>query len=141
MDGHEQSSQPHISENISRLLIDELEPGNYSLKEGDVDVTIQITNIPDSGQHIVVRTVSNSEKETMDIKVKSGGKNKLPEISAVSRRAREDSDTLTTYWHTYMPEASWDGRFRSRDTMNDSELTRFIRYVLSPNKQLILEDR
>jgi|SRR5665213_1015013 len=140
MDGHEQLSQPHISENISRLLINELEPGNYSLKESDVDVTIQIINIPDLGQHIVVHTVSSNEKVTTDIKVKPAPVNGLPEISAVSRQTRKDSDTLTTYWHTYTPEYAWDGRFRAKDTMDDSELTRFIRYVLSPNKQPIPKD-
>jgi hypothetical protein len=141
MDGHEQFSQPHTSENIARLLVNELEPGNYSLKERGVDITIQITDVSDLGQHIIVRTDSVDENVSTTIKVKHDVGIELPEISAMSTRTRKNrNDQSITYWHTHMPKTSWDGRYRSDDTMQESYLVEIIEYVLSPNKQLIPKD-
>lgn len=143
MDGKEQFSRPHISENVAALLIGKLEPGMYSLKERDVEVKIQIIDMLDLGQHIVVHTVSSDEieKVTTDIKVIPAPDNGLPDISAVSTRSRKDNkDTSTFSWHTDMTEDSREGRARFNNTMPESFLVRIIEYVRSPNKQLIPED-
>jgi len=63
MDEYEQIGNSNISENMSRLLVDDLETGNYDLFEDDLSINIEITNTSDSGQHIIVNTENKAKTE------------------------------------------------------------------------------
>jgi hypothetical protein len=141
MDGREQINNHNISENIARLFEDELEPGKYSLAEDNLDITIEIIDIPESVQQIIIHTVDDDERITTVIKVQSPvSKIGLPIVSASSTRTREDSkDLIYTYWNSDIPETDASGRFRP-NSMNLADLTRIIEYVKNPNKQVISED-
>ena len=126
---------------MSRLLVDDLETGYYSLFEDDLKIEIEITNSPDSGQLIVVHTKNkeNTERRSTSIQIQpTQTEDRLPIISARSTRSRNDSEeSQTTYWHSHMPEVVRGGRFRGDDSMSDSDLNRIIEYAKSPNKKLI----
>jgi hypothetical protein len=145
MDGHEQVGNPNISENMSRLLVDDLEIGYYGLFEDDLKIDIEITNTSDSGQHIVVHTENEAKTERISTVIQvqpTQSGEKLPIISAVSTRTRSDSkESQTTYWHSRMPEIDWGGRFKNDDSMSASDLNRIIEYAKSPNKKLIPKDQ
>jgi len=145
MDEYEQIGNSNISENMSRLLVDDLETGNYDLFEDDLSINIEITNTSDSGQHIIVNTENKAKTEriltTIQVQPTQSGE-RLPIISAASTRTRSDSEeSKTTYWHSSMPEIEEGGRFRSDDSMSATDLNRIIQYAKSSNKKLIPKDQ